>query len=594
MQNDPRFKAFHVMCKGEQTFKAAYGSIYGSAPERICTRYDENGEIIELSFRQYDEVARRTAIHLKALLEDVPTGSWIAFKHDTTPYWLSVFWGLLMAGYNVLLVDFKHNDDLIGHFMKEAGAVAIVCSRKDKAMPPFKMIAYEDAIKAEENYYENTEFNWADRIALCTSGTTSTSKIFVYDGRAFIKQLQSSKLLCLKFDPFVARKGDRVLAMLPAHHIFGLIVTLFALTWGDTVVYLRDRAPSTILETCRRHEITWLPSVPLFWNNVAKKIMNRARQSGRLSKLESALKASLLIQKVFGMAGARFVKKFLFKKQLDSLFGTSLRIGISGGGHVSSETIRLLNGLGYCFMNGYGSTEVGLTSTCNEYDIGKRLSGSIGSAIANLEYAVLGLDSENGAEKINRYGTGELVIKGGMLHIGKLKEGKFVQPERYMGVWYKSGDIAYMDKNGLAWIRSRIKDVIITESGENIYPDEIEEYFQALPHCEGVYAVGLKGKEGNDITTLVLKPSVDLSDKQAMQKIALEFSVINKRLAVFKRVGRVVVSNQEIPMANGIKIKRLNLREMIENGSFKCFELNLKTGELEPVYAKERTSEAVF
>ncbi|RCX16338.1 acyl-CoA synthetase (AMP-forming)/AMP-acid ligase II [Anaerobacterium chartisolvens] len=582
MQKDPRFKAFHGMCNGEQTFKAAYESIYGSSPERICTRYDENGEIIELSFRQYDEVTRRTAGHLKALLKDVPAGSWVAFKHDTTPYWLSVFWGLMMAGYNVLLVDFKHNDELIGHFMKESGALAIVCSQKDKSMLPFKIIAYEDATEAGANYYEDTDFNWADRIALCTSGTTSTSKIFVYDGKAFIKQLQSSKLLCLKFDPFVSRKGDRVLAMLPAHHIFGLIVTLFALTWGDTVVYLRDKAPSTILDTCRRHEISWLPSVPLFWNNVAKRIMLKARQSGKLPKLESALKASLLIQKVFGMSGARFVKKFLFKNQLDSLFGTSLRIGISGGGHVSSETIRLLNGLGYCFMNGYGSTEVGLTSTCNEYDMDKRLSGSIGSAIANLEYAVLVSDGEEGTEEIKRSGTGELVIKGGMLHIGKLKGGEFVQPERYMGVWYKSGDIAYIDKSGLAWIRSRVKDVIITESGENVYPDEIEEYFQGLPHCEGVYAVGLKGKEGNDIIALVLKPSVDSGDREAIQKIALEFNAINKQLPVFKRVGRVIVSNQEIPMANGIKIKRLKLKEIIENGSFKCSQLNLKTGELEP------------
>lgn len=160
-----------------------------------------------------------------------------------------------------------------------------------------------------------------------------------------------------------------------------------------------------------------------------------------------------------------------------------------------------------------------------------------------------------------------------------MENGKIVSPKLYNNKWYCTGDIVNLEDNYL-YIEGRIKDVIVNSSGENVYPDELEEYFNNLPHCYNICAIGMKDDELNDTTALILNISAELNDTTSISEIASSFININGKLPNYKRVHKVLISKDPMPMANEIKIKRLKLREMIERNEYNYEVLDCNSSKL--------------
>lgn len=553
LQNDFSYRnIFSIMCS------------HGNA---IAAEADMEDGIIRISYAQYEKRVTAAAGALADLLPK-QQGAYIGIKLENSPDWPTVFWAILMAGYCPILLDAKAEEPVTLHLLEQAGAVAIV-TEEQGGYEGYRIISPAELLVKEAK--AGFVPAWADQIALCTSGTTGTARVYVYEGSAMGHQIINAKYFLGSNEDIMydASEGPlKNLAFLPLHHIFGFVaVYLWFSFFGKTIVYLKDRNPKTIMETCRKLEVTHIFCVPMFWNSVAQGIARKVKQGGeKQEKLFARMsKLSFSLQSNMKRAGRKMVGASIFKGVQGNLVGSSIRFLISGGGHILPESMRTINTIGYPLYNGFGMTETGVTSVELSNDIETRLRSSVGVPFQSIEYRIQPLEGESG--------VGELFISGQSLHSGKMVDGKYIRRDPEKDKWFATGDIARIE-DGRLYIEGRLKEVIINESGENVYPDELEDYFISLPGVDQFCISGINTGSPYEEITMILQLAEEPSPEQIVD-LAEHINEINAVLPMYKQVRRVLVSNQPLPVANGIKVQRQKLKGLIEKGQWSCRMLDL-------------------
>ena len=533
----------------------------------------ENGEEKRWSYRQYEAMTRQYAVCLSRAF---PGEGYIALSVDTCKEWFPLFWGVILSGRNALLIDATCADDTALRLLREADCHAIVTQRR-RSLPEtvqtldFAMLAEQAAAEPEDGFRPGA---FGQCVALCTSGTTGQSKVFVYDGEAIAEQVLNSKLIYEENRRIVEEANRRSLAFLPFHHVLGFMVDLLWCSFlGYATIYLKDRTPKTILETSRRFQPELVVAVPLLANNLCSSLRKQVAKESRTKRawFASAKNLSLNLQRIAPEAGLWFAEKILFRRITKNLLGTEIQCIILGGSHTQQEQLKLLNALGYYTVCGFGMTETAVTSVEMSKRLKKRVSGSVGKPLRSVEYRLK--EPETG-----RVRRGEMLIRGKTVHTGRLHEGEMLPPETLEDGWYPTGDIVRLKRGDRVFIEGRSKEVIINESGENVYPDELEETFSGLENVRQYTVLGLK-KPGKDQhyedIALVMNVGGDYSDAQAMEMLRGRVAQRNRKLPAVKRLTRVLITPEELPMVNGIKVKRIALREMIAQNRLPCRELSL-------------------
>lgn len=548
---------------------------------RVAAEYlDAKGTVHKRTYAEYGTMVRRAAFSLQKRLPEMQ-GRYVGIKLENTAFWPVALWGTLMAGMKPLLLDVRGKEDTTVYLLEQADAAAII-TEQEFSDPRFKVLG-KDQIMAEEPP-QGWEEAWADEIALCTSGTTQSARVYVYDGKAMSNQIASAQYFLKENGDIMYDELDgelKNLAFLPFHHIFGFVaVYLWFSFFGKTIVYLKDKNPQTIMEACRIHGVTHIFCVPLFWNNVAQGLMRKVKLEGekKLQMFEKMCETSLNIQSVFKEQGRKFVSSTMFRGIQQKMLGNKVRFLISGGGHVLPETLRLLNAVGYPLYNGFGMTETGITSVELSYSVKDRMSGSVGKPFETVEYKIVPKDED--AE------IGELLISGESIHSGKMENGTFIKNKNEKGNWFSTGDIARIE-DGRLFIEGRLKEVIINESGENIYPDELED---AFVHLNGVSQLCIFGAQlGGKYEQTAMVVELESGN---IATLAEEINNRNAKLPMYKKVQRVYIAGEPLPVANGIKVQRQKLKTMLEQEKFSARELDLKTGDYVEHAAAEEIKQA--
>ncbi len=486
-------------------------------------------------------------------------GGWVGIAVDTCPDWPVIFWGLLAAGRQPVLLDPSLDDGPMEHLLVQSGATALVCRRERRFSIPVRQEKPE-ALLSGDAPGEGFTPRWADRLALCTSGTTATSRVYVYDGKAISMQTLGILEEAKKHPVVREKRGHlRTLCFLPLNHIFGLMTNMIWIAFmGYPQVYLKDRAPQTILETCRKARVKVILAVPLLVNNLSVTLKKRLLKEpkARRAAFSTLSGLSLLVQRVHPRAGLSLGRK-LFHRVNENLFGDSLELMVVGGSHTPREHLKTVNALGYAVSIGFGMTEVGVTSVETSFNLKNRLTGSVGWPLKISEYKVRP-DGENP----NR---GELLIFTSAMHIARLVDGKLKPADLSDEGWYETGDVVRIGKRGRMYVEGRTKDVIIGESGENVYPDELEDVFSDLEGVEQLCVVGTKQDDSPyDTTTLVLNVGARYGDEAFLLNLSRQVAQRNRMLTPIKRVGLVLATPEPMPMVNAIKVKRLALRAAIQ------------------------------
>lgn len=547
--------------KSQMDFKSIFEIMMSN--EGVACEFIEDGQIVKWNYSDYNSKIYKAAAKLAKLTAEIDKGSYIAIKMANSPWWPIMFWAILMTGYKPLLVDASLNDEMTAYLIKQAGAKMIITKPVD--------------LDGEESKFVPS---WDNEFALCTSGTTSSSKVYYYTGESVCYQVYNTERLLQESRRIGPKQGDKILAFLPLHHIFGFLASyIWYCFHGTTLVYIKDRSPETIMESCRRHEVTHITTVPLLPNNIAKSIMRKVEQAsfGKQLLFSTMLNTSILLQRINPDFGLKAAQK-MFKGVLSKLMGPQIKCIISGGSHIPYESLKLINGIGYFMTSGFGMTEVGITSCESSERLGKRLQGSVGKALEHVEYKVIGSDN-----------VGELFVRGKAIHSGRLIDGKHVPADLDAEGWFSTGDIGRI-KDGSLWIEGRVKDIIVNESGENIYPDELEDYFEKLPAHSQLSVLGTKKDESYEYITLVLSMQKNQLTEDNYDKLRSSINKINGALPVMKRVNKAYLTSEPLPVVNGIKVKRVQLKKSIENKEINLVELNLKGQGFEVMEVTKKTT----
>ena len=533
----------------------------------------ENGEEMRWSYRQYEAMTRRYAAWLRRAF---PGEGYVAISVDTCKEWFPLFWGVILSGHNALLIDAACADETALQLLQEAGCHALVTQRRRSLPEKVKTLDFsallQQAAAEPEDSFPGGAFGQC--VALCTSGTTGQSKVFVYNGEAIAEQVLNSKLIYEENRRIVEEENRRSLAFLPFHHVFGFMVNLLWCGFlGYASVFLKDRTPKTILETARRFQPELVVAVPLLANNLCASLRKQVARENRLKRawFAAAENLSLTLQHIAPEKGLRFAEKHLFRRITSQMLGTEVKCIILGGSHTPQEQLKLLTALGYYTVCGFGMTETAVTSVEMSRSLKKRVSGSVGKPLRSVQYRLK--DVETGCVR-----RGEMIVRGKTVHTGRLHGGQLLPPDTLEGGWYPTGDVVRLERDGRVFIEGRSKEVIINESGENVYPDELEETFSGLENVRQFTVLGLK-RPGRDQhyedIALVMCVGDSYHDAQAMEVLRGRVAQRNRKLPAVKRLTRVLVTPDELPLVNGIKVKRMALREEIAQNRLPCRELTL-------------------
>ena len=408
----------------------------------------KNGEIHTLSYADYIRLTRNYAAYLHKHIDAEPD-SYVVISIDTCKEWFPTFWGIIQAGYNALLVDVNLPDEMVNFLIRQAGAKAIVTTVKRPLEKSVRFIDANDLFNAPEAKDFKPE-QWGDHAALCTSGTTGTSRVFEYNGKAIVEQVLSSELLSHSLKRIVANKCLRSFAFLPYHHVFGFIVNLMWCSFlGYSNIYPANRTPEVILETAQKCQPNLFLAVPLVANNFCTGLQKKlAKESAITRTMFHIMKAvSIGIQAVAPGLGLTIAEKVFFGSLTSKLLGSNITGIILGGSYTPMEHLKLLNAIGYYTVCGFGMTETAITSVETSMTFHKRISGSVGKPLSNVEYRVKPSDGHGR--------RGEMFIRGKSLHTGRLIDGKRMPPDTIDGGWYPTGDVVRLERGDRMFVEGR-------------------------------------------------------------------------------------------------------------------------------------------
>ena len=539
---------------------------YGDAP----AAYWLDGE--QERSRTYAEMTLRADDYAACIAGLAPEDGWIGIAVDTCYEWPSLYWGVLRSGHNALLLDSSAPDSVIQGLLDEANCRQII-SRKPRALAGnVRQIDFK-TIKESPRTIGFTPV-WGQYTAMCTSGTTGTSRIFAYNGEAVCEQALNA-LTLYKVNPRIVHpdnRGRKTLAFLPFHHVLGFMGNVILVHFlGCSSVYLQDRTPNSILNTCHHFPPNLLIMVPLVGNSLVRSVEKGLKKENKAKRSAfRTLKAlSLAMQSVSPESGLRWAKEKAFASLNEKLLGSEVDVIILGGSHTPTETMRTLNALGYYTVTGYGMTETAINGFETGMDLKHRLNGSVGKPLSSAEYRIV--PDKEGSK------TGELQIRGPGIHSARVIHGEILPPDTLAGGWLPTGDIAQLDASGRLYIRGRLKDVIVNESGENVYPDDMEDAFSSLRGVDQFCVVGFRRnrRDNNEDIVLVMNVGENYSDSQYLDKLAATVAAANSRLPLYTQLNRAIVTPMKLPLVSGIKVKRIELKRMYEEGELAYRELDL-------------------
>ena len=522
--------------------------------------------------RSYAEMTRRADDYADRLNSLVPSGGWIGIAVDTCYEWPALFWGVMRSGHNALLLDAAAQDSMLQSLLDESGC-KVVISRKPRGLAGnIRQIDFK-TIKEAPRTIGFTPV-WGEYVAMCTSGTTGRSRIFAYNAEAVCEQALKSVAVVRNNPRIIApdNRGRNMLAFLPFHHVLGFMAcVIWAHFMGMPLVYLPDRTPASIQKVCRHFPPRMVVVVPLLGNSLVKGLERSLKKESKAKQtlFRLTMNLSLALQRIAPARALDWAEKKAFAAVNSNLLGTELDVLIFGGSHAPAETLRTLNALGYYTVVGYGMTETAINGFENAMSLKYRLNGSVGTALGTAEYRIAGAEKPGG--------SGELQVRGPGIHTGRVVGGELLPPDTLDGGWYPTGDVATMDASGRVTIRGRLKDVIINESGENVYPDDMEDTFAALPGVEQLSVVGFRRnkRDNNEDIVLVLNVGSNYTDNEYLNNLAARVAAANSRLPLYTQLDRALVTPTALPLVSGIKVKRIELKRMYEEKELVYRELDL-------------------
>lgn len=403
--------------------------------------------------------------------------------------------------------------------------------------------------KNGNNDFEKIEIDPEEfKILFFTSGTSAESKGVMLCNRNLAENINAVTAY-VKLYP-----EDRLFSILPLHHCYeSTIGFLVPVAKGASIAICEGL--KYIVPNMQEAKPTGILAVPLLVESLYKKINEKIVKSKK-DKIINVMISATNSLKAMGID----VKKKVFKEIYDNL-GGNIRIIVSAAAPIDAKVGRWLGDIGITFLQGYGLTETApISALTPEYDLS---IGSVGKPIVQAEIKI---------DNPNENGEGEILIKTPTLMLGYYEDEDKTKEAIDEDGYFHSGDIGYIDENRNIFITGRSKNVIVTQNGKNIYPEEIENLLADIVEIKDVMVYG-KNPEGEqtkkkDAKELIVTAKVvpnfekikevhgDITDEEIYNIIWEQIKVVNKKLTSYKAVKQLEIKKDEFEKTSTMKIKR--------------------------------------
>ena len=343
--------------------------------------------------------------------------------------------------------------------------------------------------------------------------------------------------------------GVRYLSILPTNHAIDFMVGFIGpFTCGAAVVHLRTLRPEFVREAFPRYKITYMALVPMVLKNLEKGLKARfadlpAHKKFVFNRLV-ALNRSLTRKR----PNLKLSRRLL--KQVHDAFGGELRALFVGGAFMDPGTLQFFYDLGIQVGNGYGLTEAGTAVTLNDFNPFR--ADTVGKPLPGMEVKIVNSAAD---------GIGEVAVRSKTVMSYYLDDPEMTA-ETIIDGWLMTGDLGRIDEIGHLQLFGRAKNMIVTEGGKNIYPEDIESAFEGLPVKElCVFAANFVWPE-RTMTGEQLIIVIGLETGQRFtEELRADLAARNRRLPDYKRISGYVLWDSEFPRTASLKIKRNVLAE---------------------------------
>ena len=467
---------------------------------------------------------------------------------ENRPEWVYSFYSVWDKKEVNVVLDASSNPNEIAYVINDSQPKTIICSdfSEERILEAITIANYQDKARIINIDKENIDFNSIGSeydnvtlqnpegdetaVMLYTSGTTGSPKGVMLSSNNIIGEIDGI------VEKDVLQANDQMIALLPFHHILPLMATLLLpLREGASIVFVEKIASKEILDVLEKNNISVMVGVPrvfkLFYDSIKQQIQ-----------------AKFITRKIYAIAEKINSKRFsrmIFSK-VHKKFGGHLNVMVSGGAKLDPEIATFFNVLGFTVCEGYGLTETSPVLAVNSIKYNK--VGTVGKALYNTELKIV---------------DEELWVKG-----PQIMKGYYNKPEKTAEVmtedgWFKTGDLAEIDKDGYLTIRGRKNSMIVLSNGKNIDPETVENKIMGLSGPL-IKEIGILGHE--DKLAAIIVPDLLEFRKQGINNIQtyLKDVIENYNLTAsnYKKVLDYKLVENELPKTRLGKTKRFMLPDL--------------------------------
>lgn len=536
--------------------------IFGSRPAFEIKKNNDEIEFIDYNHYREDINSLSTA-----LIDSGVSGECVAICADNCYEYCMTYLSVITSGSVIVPIDKELFSEDITGILNATSSKILICDKKILAklenvdLGDIRLIAISGEDERAQTFSSFLEGGRKlvsegktlyrdvkqDVNKLCTllftSGTTGISKGVMLCQRNFVFEIKAA-MGVIKIHP-----EDCGISMLPFHHTFeSSIIIFFAPYCGAKVTFCEGF--KYVLRNMKEFNPTVFVAVPQVLETVHKRIMKEIslKKGG-----ERAFKAGKFLCKYASKIGIDLKKVFF--KEIQQTFGGRMRLIICGGASIDPQIIRDFDSFGIRVIFGYGLTECAPLAIINHDRL--NTADSIGVPLPGVEAKIFNPDEEN---------IGEICVKGDMVMLGYYNNPEATAEVIDKDGFFHTGDLGYKDEKGRYHITGRIKNVIVTSNGKNIYPEELEYHLGKSSIVNSCMVEEVKNKKGEaeihaqifpELSEIVSRLGKDDPSREEIRAAVKEvIDSVNGKLPNFKKIRSFTVRETDFIRTTAQKIKR--------------------------------------
>ncbi len=490
---------------------------------------------------------------------NVDRGEHVALLAGNRPEWVAACLALAMAGAVVVPLDARLGDEAVAHALGDSGAELVFTTsdqveRLGDGLKPILL----DAGNEDERSWRRLLSDGNDELPrvepedpaalFYTSGTTGTAKGVPLSHRNLAFQLNTM------LGAGLVTGEDRVLLPLPLHHVYPFVIGMLTpLALGLAVVMPQSLTGPQMVRALREGPATIVVGVPRLYGALYSGIEDRSRSGGRIASaiFEATTGASTWLRRRLGLRVGKLLLRPLHRR-----FGPKLRVLASGGSALDPDLAWKLEGVGWQVAIGYGLTETSPLLTLNPPESSKL--GSAGWPIPGVEVRVdpSAVPGKAGEERrTDKPGEeGEILARGPGVFSGYRNMPEETREVLTGDGWFRTGDLGYFDEEGYLYVTGRASTLIVTEGGENVQPEDVEEAYLENPV---ISEVGVLQRE-NQLVAVIVPEVGEIRRRDGDIERAVREAVreVSGRLPSYQRLSDYAITREPLQYTQLGKIRR--------------------------------------